>query len=227
MQKPIRTSNSSKRQTASTLAGLVVFAFCSAALGQAGSKESQKFVGYSEDSRETIAEARKELETALTHYNALLSGDERKPKSVYKKFNKALGRTEKLAGKTRDLVKKMESQAKRVFRNWQKELDGYENESLRQLGAKRFEVMRNRYEVMIDRMRAAGEAYDPLIASLHDQDLFMSRDLSPEALANLAPMGADVNRLADLLYVRIATVLEEELNDEVVVTEGSAAKVKN
>ncbi len=199
--------------------GLLLFAISSIALGQAGSKDSQKFLGYSEDSRETITAAREQLEKSLSHYNLLVSGEAKKPKSDYKGFSKALARTEKLADKTRDLVKKMQSQSKKVFKRWQKELDGYQSENLRQLGAKRLDEAQQRYEQMIERMRAAGEAYDPLIASLRDQDLFMGRDLSAESLGNLTPMAEEVNRMAELLYVRIAQVLEEEVADEARVIE--------
>ena len=230
MRTPNRTPNTSGRRAASTLAGLAglaLLANCGAALGQAGSKDSQKFIGYSEESRETIADARGQLEKSLEYYNALVTGEAKNPKSDYKGFSKALERTEKLADKTRKLVDKMQSQAKRVFKRWQKEIDEYQNETLRELGAKRLEVTKQRYEQMIERMRAAGEAYDPLITSLRDQDLFMGRDLSTDALANLAPMADEVNRMAGVLYVRIAEVLEEQVNDEALAAEEDVAPTED
>jgi hypothetical protein len=206
------------------LAGLVLLAICSTALGQAGSKESQKFLGTSEDSRELLSDARDELQSALSYYNSLVRNEADNPQSAYKGFAKALDKTEKLAAKTRKQIESMQSQAEKVFKSWQKELDGYQSDSMRALGAERLEVTKQRYEQMITRMAAAGEAYDPLITALRDQDLFMGRDLSAEALGTLAPMAVEVNQMADALYARIAVVLEEQMQDEAHLTaEGAAA----
>ena len=94
---------------------------------------------------------------------------------------------------------------------------------MQQLGAERLKVPKLRYEQMIGRMGEAGEAYDPLISSLRDQVLFMGRDLSAEALGTLTPMADEVNRMAEDLYARIAVVLEEQVQDEALVTAESAA----
>jgi hypothetical protein len=208
-------------------ASLVLLALCSTAFAQAGSKESQKFLSYSEDARESITDGREQLQTALAHYNSLVQAEAPDPQSAYKGFAKALDRTEKYAAKTRERVEKMKSQAEKVFKSWQKELDEYQNDSLRKLSEDRLTVTRQRYDQMILRMAAAGNAYEPLILALRDQDLFMSRDLSAEALGPLAPMAAEVNRLTDELYTRIAVVLEEQRQDEAQLTaENTAARKK-
>jgi len=204
------------------LAGIVFFACCGTALGQAGSKESQKFIGYSEDARETIADARSRMQKTFSHYNALVLGEAKKPQSTYKDLTKALDRTEKLVAKARSQVEKMQAQAEKVFSEWQLEIDGYQSENLRQLGTERLEVTRQRYEQMIERMRAAGEVYDSVFAPLHDQVLFMGRDLSPEALGSLTEIADELNRTAEKLYARVSEVLEEEQQDEVLLADDAA-----
>ncbi len=200
------------------LVGIALLVYCNIALGQAGSKESQKFLSYSEDARKSLAKARSQLQTTLSRYNTLIVGEAKKPQSVYKDLTKALDKTEKLAARTRGRVEKMQEQADKVFTKWQRELEAYQSDQMRQLGAERLEVTQQRYEQMIARMRAAAEAYDPLVAALHDQVLFMGRDLSAEALGALTEMAEVLNRMAEDLYARIAEVLEEEVQDEALLT---------
>ena len=226
MHKSTGTPIPSDRRTTSSVHKLGVLALlviCSVALGQAGSKESQKFLSASENSRESLSDARSQLQSTLNYYNSLILAEADNPQSAYKAFTKALDRTEKIAAKTRDQVEKMQSQADKVFNEWQEELEGYQSDSMRQLGAERLKVSKQRYEQMIGRMGEAGEAYDPLISSLRDQVLFMGRDLSAEALGTLTPMADEVNRMAEDLYARIAVVLEEQVQDEALVTAESAA----
>ncbi len=209
-----------------TLFGLLVtvlLAYCGVASGQAGSKESQKFLGYSEDARETLADTKDQLAATLAYYNSLVLGDAEKPQSAYKGMTKALDKTEKLAEKTRDRVEKMQAQADKVFSQWQQELEGYEDERMRELGAERLTVTKDSYAQMIERMRAAGDAYNPLISSLNDQILFMGRDLSVAALSALTEVAAELNGMADELYARIAEVLEDESQDEAQLAEGDQA----
>ncbi len=209
-----------------TLVGLLVtvlLAVSGVASGQAGSKESQKFLGYSEDARATLEDTKDQLAATLDYYNSLVLGEARKPQSAYKRMAKSLDKTEKLAEKTGDRVKKMQAQAEKVFSQWQQELEGYQNDKLRELGAERLAVTKERYEQMIERMRAAGEVYNPLISSLRDQALFMGRDLSMEALSGLTEVAAELNGMADELYARIADVLEKESQDEAELAQGDQA----
>ena len=115
------------------------------------------------------------------------------------------------------------AQADKVFKAWQQEIEGYQSEKMRQLGAERLNATKQRYEQMIERIRATGEAYDPLFSSLHDQVLFMGRDLSAEALESLTEVADELNQSAEDLYARVSEVLEEEQQDEVLLADEVAA----
>ena len=205
------------------LLATVLLAVSGVASGQAGSKESQKFLGYSEDARETLEDTKDQLAATMDYYNTLVMGEAEKPQSSYKSMTKSLDKTEKLAKKTGDRGEKMQAQAEKVFSQWQQELEGYQNEKMRELGAERLTVTKERYEQMIERMTAAGDVYNPLISSLKDQALFMGRDLSAEALSALTEVAAELNGMADELYARIAELLEDESQDEAQLAEGDQA----
>lgn len=201
--------------------GAALLLFNSNAVAQAGSKESQKFLDYSEDARDTLVDAQSELASTIALYNSLIEGEAEKPESTYKKLIKTLEKSEKVAGKTRDRVDKMQNQADKVFSAWTQELESYENEQLKELGIQRLDASKQRYGVMIERMESAGEAYAPLVSSLHDQVKLMGFDLSPEAMSALEGPAQELNAMAEELFARIDAVLNQEQQDEAAIAEQS------
>lgn len=202
-----------------TLIGMVLLLCNSSAMAQAGSKESQKFLDYSEDARDTLIDAKSELASTVALYNTLVAGEAEKPESTYKKLVKSLGKSEKVAGKTRDRVEKMQGQADKVFSAWMQELESYENEQLKELGMQRLDASKQRYDTMIERMQSASEAYRPLASSLHDQIKLMGFDLSPEAMNALQGPAEELNAMAVELYARIDAVLNQEQQDEATIAD--------
>lgn len=206
-----------------TLIGTVLLLCNSNAVAQAGSKESQKFLDYSQDAREALVDAKSQLASTVALYNSLIAGEAEKPESTYKKLIKALEKSEKVAGKTRDRVDKMQNQADKVFSAWTQELESYENEQLKEVGIQRLDAAKQRYGVMIERMESAGEAYSPLVSSLHDQIKLMGFDLSPDAMSALQGPAQELNAMAEELFARVDAVLNQEQQDEAAIAEQSDA----
>lgn len=206
-----------------TLIGTVLLLCNSNAVAQAGSKESQKFLDYSQDAREALVDAKSQLASTVALYNSLIAGETEKPESTYKKLIKALEKSEKVAGKTRDRVDKMQNQADKVFSAWTQELESYENEQLKEVGIQRLDAAKQRYGVMIERMESAGEAYSPLVSSLHDQIKLMGFDLSPDAMSALQGPAQELNAMAEELFARVDAVLNQEQQDEAAIAEQSDA----
>ena len=202
-----------------TFIGTVLLLCNSSAVAQAGSKESQKFLDYSQDARDTLIDAQSELASTVALYNTLVAGEAEKPESTYKKLVKSLEKSEKVAGKTRERVEKMQGQADKVFSAWTQELESYENEQLKELGMQRLDASKQRYGVMIERMQSASEAYRPLVSSLHDQIKLMGFDLSPEAMSALQGPAEELNAMSVELSARIDAVLNQEQQDEAAIAD--------
>ena len=217
MKTPSQTPRYSWNRLTLELAVLAgaAFLFClGEASAQAGSKESQKLIDYSEDAKKALVNARSEVDNAMGLYNSLVTGEPEKPEATYKKLVKSLEKCQKTADKTRDRVDKMQQQADVVFRQWALDLEGYENENLKNLGMQRFEVSQQRYNTMIERMLAASEIYQPLMSSLTDQVKYMGFDLSTEAMSALHEPAEELNELANNLYAEIDAILAEQTQDE-------------
>ena len=104
----------------------------------------------------------------------------------------------------------MQKQANKMFANWQEEINAYGNEQMKQLAAERLEGAKTQYDLMVERMKTTGEVYTPFMTSLNDQLVFMSRDLSPEAMAALQPVAQELNTMAGDLFTNIEAILTGE-----------------
>jgi hypothetical protein len=196
------------------LMGIALLLCFSNAMGQAGSKESQKFLEYSNAAKDSFTTLKAELDSTVVLYNALLSGEAKKPESTYKKLTQAIGKSEKAVAKSNSGVEKMQKQAKKVFSEWEKELAGYQNEQLKELSAQQLDTSKKRHEAMTEKMKLAVEASNPLIASLNEQATFMARDLSPEAMTALQGPAEELNGMALEVFAQIDAVLDTEQQDE-------------
>jgi hypothetical protein len=183
-------------------------------MGQAGSKESQKLLEYSQGARDALTAMKKEVGSTMDLYNTLIAGEAKNSQSTYKKLTQAISKSEKASEKSGSSVEKMQKQAGKVYSAWEKELEGYENEQLKELGVQRLDASRQTNDAMAEKMKSVGEAYSPFISSLNDQVKFMARDLSPDAMSALQGVAQELNVMAEELFAQIDAALGEEQLDE-------------
>ena len=194
--------------------GVFLLLCFSNAMGQAGSKESQKLLEYSQGARDALTAMKKEVGSAMDLYNTLIAAEAKKSESTYKKLTQAISKSEKAADKSGSSIEKMQKQAKKVYSAWEKELEGYENEQLKELGVQRLDASRQTNDAMAEKMKSVGEAYNSFISSLNDQVKFMARDLSPDAMSALQGVAQELNVMAEDLFAQIDAALAEEQLDE-------------
>jgi hypothetical protein len=181
-----------------------------AAFGQAGSKDAQKFQELGEDAREAIEEARGQFESTVGIYNAIVMAEVDNPEKAYKDLTKATEKSEKLWADASKTFDKMQKQGGKLFSSWQKDVDAFGSEPMKQVGMQRLEFAQTRNQHMIDKMGAAQEGYQPFISSLKDQGMFMANDLSPAALEALQPLAEELNATAVELLANIDALLNQE-----------------
>jgi hypothetical protein len=192
------------------------------AFGQAGSKDAQKFQEVGEETREAIVEARGQFESTVGIYNSIVSAEADNPQKAYKDLTKATEKSEKLWADASKSFDKMRKQGDKLFSSWQKDVDAFGSEQMKQVGMQRLELAQTRNQQMIDGMDAAEEAYQPFIISLKDQGMFMARDLSPAAMDALQPLAEELNATAAELLAGIDTILKPEQEGVEEAAEGAA-----
>jgi hypothetical protein len=177
------------------------------AFAQAGSKEAQKFQSLVETTRTDLGKASAQFETTMAVYNALVNGEAENPEKAYKGLTKEIGKSEKAWTAAAKSYKNMGKAGEKLFKGWQKEVDAYANEQIKQLSMERLEDVRAKNQKMVERMTAVQEAYEPFIGALNDQAQFMGRDMSPATMEALAPMAEELNVNAATLQANIDSLL--------------------
>jgi hypothetical protein len=200
------------------------------AFAQAGSKDAQKFQSLVETTRTDIGKASAQFETATAAYNAIVSGEVDNPEKAYKGLTKEIDKSEKAWKTAGSSFDKMGKAGKKLFTGWQKEVDAYTNEQMKQLSMGRLEEASANNQRMVERVTAVQEAYEPFISSLKDQAQFMGRDMSPAAMEALAPLAEEFNANAATLQASIDVLLngdaEMDLTEESAAMEEPAAVVE-
>ena len=203
------------------LAALACILGASAGAGiaqQGGSKQAEKFLSKSEETRKAIEQTRGQIQETMELYHSIIGGEAKKPASVYKKLSGAVDQCDKMASGIGKKVEAMNKEGEKFFQAWEKELEGYSSESFRSRVQERLDHARGRFDKMNERMVEAGEIYDPFITSLRDQVLFLGRDLGPDAVALLQGEAEKLSGTADELFAKIDQILHQEEEDEGQVT---------
>jgi hypothetical protein len=120
--------------------------------------------------------------------------------------------------KKRDAARKsaegMKKEAEKFFAAWETEQEKYTSEDIKKRSEERLQFYKDRFIEMTDAMTAAGEAYQPFIASLRDQVMLLGNDLSEDGIAALQDEAKTLNASAETLFQKIDAIFDEAARSE-------------
>ena len=180
---------------------------------QAQSKKSAKQTASlekaGEASKAAVQDSLGSLGSLLTGYNSIINGEAKDNQKAYKKLVGDLKSTEKKISGSKKQVAALGKEADKFFKAWEQDLASISSESLREKSAGRMEAAKNRYASLGETLTAAGQEFAPVIQDLNDQILFLGRDLSPEAIADLEDEAAALNQQAEAAIAKVKQMLDE------------------
>ncbi len=191
---------------------LAMTAACASAtygvLEQFGVEKRDILVDRVDDARDAQEEASVEFKSALEAFRAMVDVDGGELEKLYDRLDNEYAGAESAASKVRTRVRDVNRVANDLFREWRGELKEYSDDSLRQISAERLAETEQRYEVLIERMRAASDSMDPVLAVFRDRVLFLKHNLNASAIASLdrekARIEGDVSQLIAEMEASIA-----------------------
>jgi ElaB/YqjD/DUF883 family membrane-anchored ribosome-binding protein len=172
-------------------------------------KEAENLEKSGEDAKEAVEEVVEHIAKMLEGYNAIIDGSAKNPQSSYKKLNGDLKGTEKLIGDADKKLAAMNKNAEKFFAAWEADLASFSSEDMKAKSQKRLDAGRERYASLGEVLGQAGAAFDPLVKNLTDQILYLGRDLSPEAIADLQDEAASLNEMADEVSTKVKQLLDD------------------
>jgi hypothetical protein len=216
MNHPTKTR---KRWTAYMALTIVVTFLIAASLPPAlaqsgGSKDTKKLRGKVDSARKSIEGAEKEIQATMATYNSIVEQTTKNPAGQYKKLSKAVESCDKAATNAEKAVQSMNKDLEKFFAAWEVELADYSTGSLAEASRKNFDEVKAKFDRFNASLGEASELYDPFIASLREQVLYMGRDLSPTAIEALKDPAAELNDMANQLYEKIDEVLNDTREQE-------------
>ena len=184
-----------------TTCAVVLCCVFAATTAQAQSKKSAKQAANLEQSGATSKAAVQDVLTGcgnlLAGYNSIIDGTAKDNQKAHKKLVGDLKSTEKKLDGAKKQLASLSKEADKFFKAWEQDLQSISSESLRDKSAARMEDAKKRYAELGEILTAASNEFGPVMQNLNDQILFLGRDLSPEAIADLEDEAAELHAQAE------------------------------
>ncbi len=180
------------------------------AIGEAfGHAKREQLVDRVEEARDGQEAAKEQFASALDEFLVLTGADGGDLEQAYSKLKKQLDRSESKADTVRSRIRNVERVASALFKEWEKELDEYTSEDLRQSSAAQLRDTRGRYNELIGAMHRAEAKMEPVLAAFNDQVLFLKHNLNARAIASLDAEAANLEaEIATLIAEMEASIVE-------------------
>ncbi|MES9990950.1 MAG: DUF2959 domain-containing protein [Candidatus Thiodiazotropha sp.] len=138
-----------------------------------------------ESARDAQSEAQEQFQSALDQFASVINLEESDLKRAYDSLNHEFEASESAAEEVSKRIDKVESVAEDLFEEWHKELELYENKSLKATSAKKLKQTKQRYQSMLSSMRKAEKSMQPVLNTLRDNVLFLKHNLNAQAIGSL------------------------------------------
>jgi hypothetical protein len=199
-------------QIVAVLGALAILGGCKStyysAMEKIGYHKRDLLVNRVQDARDAQEQAKKQFESALEQFTAVVGYEGGELEKTYKRLKTEFERSEERAQAVHKRIEDVQEVAKALFREWKAELDDYTNANLKNLSQQRLEQTQERYTRLIEAMQRAETRIDPVLAAFRDQILFLKHNLNAQAIASLedelVSVRTDVSTLLKAMEVSIA-----------------------
>ncbi|ARS53190.1 DUF2959 domain-containing protein [Kushneria konosiri] len=152
--------------------------------------------------RDAQQDADEQFSSALERYQSVVKVPESKLSRTYGELESDYERSQAAAERVSQRIDAIESVAQALFKEWEGELDQYQNQAYRRQSERELEQTRQRYGEMLDAMHRAEDTMPPVLTAMHDNVLFLKHNLNARAIGALK---GEVNQLE----MQIATLRRE------------------
>ena len=152
--------------------------------------------------------AGQQFTNALTRLKELYGFEGGDLEKTYNDLNREYERSVERANAVHKRVKEVETVAKDLFAEWEKELQQISSAQLRASDEQKLRDTRGRYDELHAALKQAEQSMDPVLTRLHDQVLYLKHNLNAAAIASLkgesTNIQAEIARLLQDMNAAIA-----------------------
>ena len=140
-----------------------------------------------------------QLKTTLQAFQEVTGFQGGNLEKVYNKLNKELERSKDRANGLKKRVDSVDDVAKSMFSEWQGEIQGMHNATLRRQSQELLRTARQQHGLYMTRMRRTEENIQPVLEAFNDQVLFLKHNLNARAISSLRKTSAQIDAQASAL----------------------------
>ena len=130
-------------------------------------------------------EAGEEFQDALTQLQKLTGYRGGNLESAYNRFKGEYEDCEAQATAVRNEIREVDTVARDLFREWEREIRQYENASLASDSRRKLADTRSRFEQLSSSLHAAESTMEPVLRQFRDQVLYLKHNLNAAAVGSL------------------------------------------
>ncbi len=153
-------------------------------------------------------EAGEQFQDALTQLKKLTNYDGGNLESAYNRFKGEYEDCEAQAIDVRRQISEVDTVARDLFREWEKEIRQYESASLAADSRRKLADTRSRFEPLSRSLHAAESTMEPVLRKFRDQVLYLKHNLNAAAIGSLRGQAdniqGDIQRLMEQMNRSIA-----------------------
>ncbi|MCX6610585.1 MAG: DUF2959 family protein [Acidobacteria bacterium] len=161
------------------------------------------------DGKKDQEAAKKQLKTTLEAFQELTGFEGGNLEKVYKKLNGEFVDSEKRAKDLSDRIASIDQVAKDLFTEWDTEISGMKDKSLRTRSQQMLRETRARHQQYIRRMQQTDKKMQPVLQGFRDQVLFLKHNLNAKAIGSLKTTAAKMDGEVGVLIQDIEGSMRE------------------
>ena len=155
------------------------------AMEKMGYHKRDLLVSRVEDARDSQEQAKEQFRSALERFSSVLNFHGGPLQEKYEQLREEFELSEKKANNVQDRIDAVEDVADALFVEWERELDSYSSDRLRQTSQAKLTRTKKQYSQLLKAMKRAESKIDPVLNAFRDQVLFLKHNLNAQAIASL------------------------------------------
>lgn len=180
-----------------------------AAMESIGTHKREILVDRVKAGKDAQEEAKEQFQSALEKFTELTQFDGGSLQLTYDKLNRELKRSEDRADEVSERIDAIQDVSKDLFREWERELEDYQNQDYRRTSEAQLEETRVKYDELITAMQRAEASIEPVLVTFRDQVLFLKHNLNAQAIASLDTQSAMLKTDIQALIAEMETSIDE------------------
>lgn len=173
-----------------------------------GTPKRQVLVSRVQDTRDKMKETKRAFASAMQQFGSVYKESGTKLENKYKILTDEYDACDTKASELRSQISNVKSIGQVLFQEWQKELDEFTNEQMRNLSQAKMQQTREKYVAMTDGMDRTSARMTPALNSMNDQLLNIKHSLNALIVVSLEEELVQLRNHTDKLMTEIDAAVE-------------------